>query len=148
MKQLDQTAQKTRTGPDGVRIEHPNGSTEIISPSGQRVIQQPTEIHNPDGTVSKVYPYDGRTETTGFGSEDPRLKEVKYPDGRVETEYLDHHKKTTFPKGDERDTQTVSPDGKIKTTRYRDGHTVTETTLPATRQSVILRKMASPATQP
>jgi hypothetical protein len=106
-------------------VEHPDGTTEIVDPSGRKTTVHPTEIKNPDGTTTVVYPYDGRKETTGFGSEDPRSKEVKYPDGRTETTYNDGHTKTTFPPGDERESETVSADGNVTTTKYRDGHTQT-----------------------
>lgn len=116
---------KVRTGPKGVVVEYPDGKTETTDPDGRVTTEHPKEVKNKDGTVSKEYPYDGRKETSGYNEDDPREKETEYPNGRKVTEYKDGHVVTKFEPNDpqKRESETVSQDGHVTTTRFRDGHT-------------------------
>ncbi|MBA3858299.1 MAG: hypothetical protein C0507_15450 [Cyanobacteria bacterium PR.3.49] len=116
---------KVRTGPKGVVVEYPDGRTETTDPDGQVTTEYPKEVKNKDGTVTKDYPYDGRKETSGYDEDDPREKETEYPNGRKVTEYKDGHVVTKFEPNDpqKRESETVSKDGHVTTTRFRDGHT-------------------------
>ncbi len=122
---VGQDGTKVRTGPKGVVVEYPDGKTETTDPDGRVTTEYPKEVKNKDGTVTKEYPYDGRKEKSGFDEDDPREKETEYPNGRKVTEYKDGHKVTKFESNDpqKRESETVSKDGHVTTTRFRDGHT-------------------------
>lgn len=116
---------KVRTGAGGVIVEYPDGKTETTDPEGRVTTEYPKEVRNKDGTLTKHYPYDGRQETSEYDEDDPREKDTEYPNGRKETEFKDGHKVTNFESSDpeKRESETVSKDGHVTTTKYRDGHT-------------------------
>jgi hypothetical protein len=124
-EEIREDGSKVRSGPGGVVVENPGGSVTHYKPDGTEESEEPKSGKNADGTEYKIYPYDGRKETSGFDENDPKDTVTEWPDGRKETLFKDGHKETEFPKDDPdgRVSETVSDGGNVTTTKYKDGRT-------------------------